>query len=131
MNVQEGRLTILILHSIYLNANLKFETLSNLHKNCTYQFSQMVRYRHTRNTVSTLHLNRFACVTPKYISGKDKTDFVTITGLDDVWMISKCKPEARYLDQKIIDKCLHPMSNDTLSSLIPVTDGVLHYRSVL
>ena len=70
-------------------------------------------------------------MTPRYISSKDKTDFISAHGLENVWMIAKCKPGvARYLDDRIVAKCLRPASNSSLRSLVPVTDGVLHYRSV-
>ena len=74
---------------------------------------------------------RFACVKPQFITDKNKTNYIAAHGHDDTWIVAKCKPEvARYLDKKTVSQCWRPLSSSTVRSLVPVSDGSLHYRYI-
>lgn len=45
-------------------------------------------------------------------------------------MIGKCNPDiTMYVDERIAALCLSPGSDKSIHSLVPVSDGVLHYRN--
>ena len=76
-------------------------------------------------------LYRFGCVTPQFITDLDKTEFKGAVSVKPVWMVTKCNPEiSKLIDERYKSLCKYPGQDGSLRSLVPVTDGSLHYRNV-
>ena len=61
---------------------------------------------------------------------EEKTDFEGDFDLRRVWMVGECDPDiSGYYDEDVRHLCANPGSDRSIESLIPVTDGKIHYRN--